>query len=78
MPEIAKNSQNLGFQPKTGYLAISGAIFAGILGSGSLEIVLKSSNFDLKDGPYAIGVVFGGLILVEIFGLKTLNWLSYP
>ena len=47
-------------------------IFAGILGRGSHESVLKSSNFDLKDGLYAIVVVLGGLTLVGILGPKPL------
>ena len=47
-------------------------IFAGVLSRRSLESVLKSSNFDLKDGLYAIVVVLGGLILVGILGPKPL------
>ena len=51
---MAKIAQNPGFRPKIGVLAILDLIFAGVLSRGSLESVLKSSNFDLKDGPYAI------------------------
>ena len=49
-----KMAKNPGFWPKIGFLAILDLIFAGVLSRGSLESVLKSSNFDLEDGLYAI------------------------
>ena len=70
--KMAKMAQNPGFRPKIGFLAILDLIFAGVLGRGSHESVLKSSNFTLKDGLYAIVVVLGGLILVGILDPKPL------
>jgi len=51
---IGKMAQKPGFRPKIGILAILDLIFAGELGRESLESVLRSSNFDLKDGLNAI------------------------
>jgi len=55
LSDLKITSLNRGRNPGfLGILAILDLIFAGVLSRGSHESVLKSSNFDLKDGLYAI------------------------